>query len=268
MGVSGITIFADDLACDIRRSFRDAIGNGLTAEQATSALCKEYESSVEDEEECTVFWLALAATQHKLGHVDKAVIAKALDVIKSGSDLLRWEDEGEKFVAARSNELEKLAKILNSAPPPPRKIPKRHLCTFEFQPGDIFSYRLLSGNSIVARVLDHRHDKGGQYGEINICDWVGSEIPPLEDLIAMPQRYTDEFKAEPLERQREVHPEFDGRMLLYSRNPRDNKHHDRYKFLGKFVPPPRNRRGMHGGQVLFGGWSHFDRYLEASFGLK
>jgi len=71
MGTWGTGIFADDLAADVRDEFTDLIGDGLSAAAATKRLVTE--SSEEIEDEPTVFWIALAATQWKIGHVVESV---------------------------------------------------------------------------------------------------------------------------------------------------------------------------------------------------
>ena len=66
MGTWGTALFSDDLAADIRDELRDLIGEGHSAEEATERLLTEYADSLNDPDEQTVFWLALAVTQWKL----------------------------------------------------------------------------------------------------------------------------------------------------------------------------------------------------------
>ena len=79
MGTFGTTIFSDDFACDIRDELKEFIGDGITPEQATSQLRNEYSDSLKDDDEASVFWLALAATQWKTGRL--------LDNVKQGLTL-------------------------------------------------------------------------------------------------------------------------------------------------------------------------------------
>ena len=48
-----------------------------------------------DEDEACVFWLALAATQSKLGRLIDLVRDRAIEIIDSGADLRRWENKPE-----------------------------------------------------------------------------------------------------------------------------------------------------------------------------
>jgi hypothetical protein len=68
MGAWGVGIFSNDTASDICEDFRDLIAEGLSAHEATLRLVGEYGVDGSDEDE-NDFWLGLAATQHRLGHI-------------------------------------------------------------------------------------------------------------------------------------------------------------------------------------------------------
>jgi hypothetical protein len=63
MSAWGTALFLDDTAADTRDSYRDFIGDGLTGPQATDAMIKEWSEVLNDPEESSVFWLALASVQ-------------------------------------------------------------------------------------------------------------------------------------------------------------------------------------------------------------
>ena len=48
MGTWETAIFSDDTASDVRDEFRDLIGEGLSTEQATDKLLREYAPSLDD----------------------------------------------------------------------------------------------------------------------------------------------------------------------------------------------------------------------------
>src|SRR5690348_4616287 len=87
MGAWGPGVFSDDTACDIRDDYREYLGEGLTGEQATARILRGYKSSLADPNDATVVWLALAATQWKLGRLDPETLAQALHVIDAGTGL-------------------------------------------------------------------------------------------------------------------------------------------------------------------------------------
>ena len=91
MGVWSTAIFSDDTGRDVRDSYIDRVGDGLTGPETTRALLREWSPSLNDPEEAPPFWLALAATQGKCGWLEPHVLQQALNVIDGGSDLERWE---------------------------------------------------------------------------------------------------------------------------------------------------------------------------------
>ena len=97
MGVWGTGIFSDDTACDVRDSYIDFVGDGVTGPETTEALLREWSPSLNDPEEAPPFWLALAATQGKCGWLEPHVLQQALNVIDGGSDLERWESGSKDF---------------------------------------------------------------------------------------------------------------------------------------------------------------------------
>jgi hypothetical protein len=122
MGVWGVAVFSDDLAADLRDEFRDLIGEGLSSSEAVDKLLSEYASSVEDDDEKSVFWIALASTQWKLGRLEERTKIEALRYIANGEDLKRWD--GSKDRKKRAAILEKLREQLLSPQPPPKHVPR------------------------------------------------------------------------------------------------------------------------------------------------
>lgn len=180
MGAWGTGIFQDDTAADVRDEYRDHIGNGLSGHEATARILKNYTSSRAESDEAGVVWLALAATQWKLGRLDEETLQHALHVIDSGSDLKKWD--GMKDFAARKVALEKLRAQITSPQPPAKKIERRVLCECQWKVGELIALRLLSGKLTVLRVIGHHTDRGGTYPVCELLDWSGEAIPSREAL--------------------------------------------------------------------------------------
>lgn len=176
MGVWGTGIFSDDTASDLREEYRSLIGDGVDAAAAKVRLLDAYKSSFADPSESCVVWLALAATQWKLGRLDPDTLEHALQIIDSGADLARW-DINPKERARRKVVLEKLRAEITSSQPTAKKVAKQVLSECRWQVGDLFSYRLLSGKFILFRVIGHHSDKGGTYPVCELLDWTGDAIP-------------------------------------------------------------------------------------------
>src|SRR5437868_15010504 len=120
MGTWGVAVFSDDLAADLRDDFRDLIGEGLSSTEAVEKLLASHASSVKDEDERPVFWIALALTQWKLGRLEERTKEEALRAIDSGEGLRRWDVPKDR--KKRAAVLEKVRTQLLSPPPPPKRV--------------------------------------------------------------------------------------------------------------------------------------------------
>jgi AcrR family transcriptional regulator len=108
MGAWGTAIFSDDIAADTRDAFTDFIIEGLKSPDATERLLAESTEILADDEEAIVFWLALAATQWKLGRLLPDVRDRAIKIIDSGVDLHRFEGNPRSEINQRKKHLSKL----------------------------------------------------------------------------------------------------------------------------------------------------------------
>src|SRR5688500_11461602 len=106
MGTWGTGIFADDVACDVRDQYLDAIAAGDRDDDVTDRLVQEWTGTgVPDDDEAPVFWLALAATQWEYGRLRRDVKERALAVIAQGD--ARWQ--GAPNAGRRALALQRLA---------------------------------------------------------------------------------------------------------------------------------------------------------------
>ena len=120
MGTWGTSIFEDDTAADVRADYRELLEGGLKELSATDRMIRDYAEYIEDEVDGPVFWLALAVAQWELGRLESRVADKALKVISTGADLLRWE--GSEGAAERSKVLEATkVQLLSPQCPAPRQ---------------------------------------------------------------------------------------------------------------------------------------------------
>lgn len=177
MGTWGTGLFSDDITADLRGDFRDLIGDGLSAEEATAKLVEEYRPESDPIDLEPPFWLALASVQWSLGRLIPLVHAKALELLDSGADLRRWEDDP-KQQKKRAAVLEKLRETLTSPQPAPKKIPKRILEENDWPVGAVYRYRLPSGKYCLFLVCGHTHNKGNRYPNIAVLDWYSEQTPP------------------------------------------------------------------------------------------
>jgi hypothetical protein len=246
MGAWGTALFSDDAACDVRDSYLDFVGDGLTGPEATKALLREWSASLNDPDDSPVFWLALAATQWRCGRLEPHVLEQAQQVIDNGSDLSRWES-GSKDFQKRKAVLEKLRVQLTSPQPPEKRIPKRFRDSNEWRVGDLVAYRMLSGRFVILRTIGHHADKGGTGPICELLDWSGEEIPKS-------------FKSFDVRKSRGARPIT---QFLIGRTRAKERPDDRLRRLGVNLTPAQKP----GGFTVFL-WRWFDKALKEHFALE
>ncbi|AJH17267.1 hypothetical protein [Bacillus mycoides] len=197
MGAWGVAILSDDIAKDIQLIYKDLLGNEYSNEEASRIVIEEYQTELDDEE-IIVFWLAFACMQWKLGRLQENVKLEALQIIESGADLSRWEDEP-KLQRKREVVLNKLREQLHSPQPQAKKVPKRFIANTSLKAGDAVSYELVSGNYIILKVIEIIEEwYGDRYPLFEMCDWEGKEIPSKEqiDQLDLKKRIYEDGKQE------------------------------------------------------------------------
>ncbi len=246
MGAWGTAVFSDDTACDVRDSYLDLVGDGLTGPEATKALLGEGSASLGDPDVSPVFWLALAATQWRCGRLESHVLQQALNVIDSGSDLARWES-GSRDFKKRTVVLDKLRAQLTSPQHPEKRIPKRFRDTNEWRVGDLVAYRMPSGRFVILRTIGHHSDRGGTSPICELLDWSGERLPRL-------------FKYLRVRKSRGAVPIA---QFLLGRTRATERPDDRLRVLGVNMRPAQKPAGCT--CVL---WRWFDKTLKGEFGLE
>jgi hypothetical protein len=197
MGAWGVAILSDDIAKDIQLIYKDLLGNEYSNEEASRVVIDEYQTELDDEE-ILVFWLAFAYIQWKLGRLQDNVKHEALQIIESGADLARWEEEPT-LQRKREVVLNKLREQLHSPQPQAKKIPKRFIANTSLKAGDAVSYKLVSGKYIILKVIEIIEEwYGDRYPLFEICDWEGKEIPSKEqiDQLDLKKRIYEDGKQE------------------------------------------------------------------------
>jgi len=165
VGAWGPGIFSDDTACDVRDEFRDLIGQGLSVEAATDQVMQPY---VGDSDDGPVALIALALTQWKTGRLLDGIRDRAVDVIDSGVDLVRWQDST--ALGKRKQALKKAREQLLTPQPRAVRIAKVEKSTTPFAGGDVIVYQHDSGRSVVLWCVANKTDKGGTYSHFELLD--------------------------------------------------------------------------------------------------
>lgn len=181
MGAWGVALLSDDIAEDIKLLYKDLLANEYSNEDASRIVIEEYKNELDDEE-TIVFWLVFSSIQWKLGRLQENVKQEALQIIESGADLARWEEEP-KLQKKREVVLNKLREQLHSRQPEAKKVPKRFIANTSLKAGDAVSYELASGSYIILKVIEIIEEwHGDRYPLFEICDWEGKEVPSKEQI--------------------------------------------------------------------------------------
>lgn len=176
----------------MRDEFKALIGDGLDPAEATQRLISEWAEVVEDPDDGPVFWLALAATQARLGRLVDEVRDRALAVIESGENLRRWEEDASAAdVAKRRRHLDKLKEELLGEPRSPRKVAKEYVEVTDWQVGQLWAYRLRSGRYLIFRVKERRSDfmtGGGVLPLVEVLDRLFPDVPLAAEVVQVKAR--------------------------------------------------------------------------------
>lgn len=192
MGATGTKLYDDDLACDVKGVYIDALKCGKSNEEANEAVLKKFKEYLDDTEEGPVFWFAFADIQWEYGRLIPYVKEKALEFLDKSGDLEHWAEQGEKYLAEWKKTREQLRDKINSEMPKEKKVRKYQIYECPWKVGDLFAYQFHT---------EYSEEKGfyGKYivfqkvGEqswwpkhiipiVHVFDWVGEEMPSLETI--------------------------------------------------------------------------------------
>lgn len=264
MGSWGVGIFSDDVACDVRRQFRELLGQGKSAAETTRTILRDWKSALDDVEDGPVVWLALASLQCDHDCLQKTVKSKALSIIDRGNDLRRWEAVGDRrLVRGRKAALERLraklergdtsGKATVKRPRPPRQ---RYIEPKSNWPIDeLFAYRMSSGRHVVLHVVHHFGSKKVGYDPVfAVLNWRGKRLPEKRRLLSIPLKTRID--------------RFEGRkvfMIAVARLSEAELAGDRLQRLN--VSRPRHVEKVNGGFYV-SRWKDFDESLKHHLGWE
>jgi hypothetical protein len=121
MAASGVGLFHDDVAVDVRSEYLELLASGVSDTEAFRTMVREWKESIRDTDDGPVFWLALAATQWEYGRLHPRAKSQALKVINQGKSTDRWADA--RVAKKRQAVLAQIKKKL-LAPLPKKRTPR------------------------------------------------------------------------------------------------------------------------------------------------
>lgn len=175
MGTWGVKVFENDIAADVRSEYRDLVAEGLDGALATDRLLASYAGGVEDPDEGSDFWIALAVAQFEVGRLEDRIRDRALAHIDDGTDVSRFvgKDRGR-----REKVLDQVREQLTGPHKDPKRIRKRQKSICPYQVGDVLEVTLRDERRILLCVQSVHEDKGGAYAWVAVFDWHDGERIP------------------------------------------------------------------------------------------
>jgi hypothetical protein len=174
VGAWGTAIFSDDTALDVREEWREAVLEGLSAEEATARLMQSFDDHRGDDEDTEkLFWMALAAAQFETGRLLPDVRDRALEIIDRGGDVHRWQEDGDDVSAGqRARVLERLAAKLRGPQPKPKRLRRPPDLTVPFEVGDVIHvYDEDKENEALVVVVGHVEETRERHPVVAALDW-------------------------------------------------------------------------------------------------
>lgn len=188
MGAWGFGIFDDDTACDVREAYNQLLAEGASGATATRVLRRDWKEIFDDDDDGPVAWLALAASQWKVGLLEERIKSKALKLIDTGKALVIW-GETPKLLQRRQAALQQLRDMLLSKQPPEKKFAIRKPASGEWNnwmKGEYFSYRIKQGCYALLQVQEVSSFRNRKHPTFAVLDWFGSTIPSASEIKKLP----------------------------------------------------------------------------------
>jgi hypothetical protein len=257
MGAWGPGLWSDDTASDVRTTYREALEDGLSDEDAAEKVLAEFAAELEDQDTSPVVWLALAVSQHDRGRLTGEIRDHALEVISSGADARRWQDAQPRIRARRAAVLARVGDQL-AGPQPARKPvrrPARHVTALK--PGDVLAFPAPSGRFHLLAVRAVVEGRYGAFPFVRLLDFHRDHLPPARELAKL----RDQRAGRGPDRDRPAEPWWSvDSVVLHSRG-RDFADHG-FKLIGQApAPPETEQEQLRTSLASYSGWQFWQEYL-------
>ena len=155
MGAWGTAIKDNDTFADIYDEFFDLYDKGEIPQDISKKLIAENQELINDSEDNSNFWFALALAQWETKTLDNKIFLIVEDIIISGKDLQSWRDldASEDDIKKRKIILDKFLEKIKTEKPKAKSRKKPKNIKPIFVTGDCISFKLKNGNYGGAIVL-------------------------------------------------------------------------------------------------------------------
>lgn len=136
MSATGVKIFSNDMAMDVKNDFSQLYGIGKSIEEINEYILR-YRPDDDNEEACA-FWSALALVEWQYGVLSDDIKSEAKRIIENHDDSHLFIKQ--KDADARKTELRQLLELLETENHAPKKRKKTYVYRTPYKQGDVIAF--------------------------------------------------------------------------------------------------------------------------------
>lgn len=148
MGAWATAIASNDTYADFYSEFIDLYNEGMDVPEITKKLIRENQDTINDTDDSSNFWFALAKAQWDYKQLEPSVLERVTTIIESGTDTTSWRELGasEKDIEKRKEALDKFLVTLQTEKPKAKPRKKTVITKPSFEKGDCLTLKLNNNN--------------------------------------------------------------------------------------------------------------------------
>ncbi|XEC96608.1 hypothetical protein AB6A23_08730 [Paenibacillus tarimensis] len=187
MGSWGTGILQDDTVLDIIDEFKDYLKEYQSIPDATAKLIENNKDLLNDDDESSLFWIALGKCQWEYGQLDHAVLNKIIDDFNQERGLDIWKEESETDYQKRKKVISDFIKKISEPNNKIKKMPKLIIRKPLFDNGDCLALRI-NEEYFGAALIIRTDDSSKEYGSnlIVVLDY-WDILKPTIDIFTEPK---------------------------------------------------------------------------------
>ena len=139
MGTWGVELFQNDVALEVKDLYIKKLQIGKSNNEAYTETLNELNEMLADPDDAIDFWFAIASLMYDYGRLTSDVKSKALELISSNTDDVRWDAKDKK---KRSQVIESLKEKLLTRQPEEVKVKTVKKRTPKIKPNEIYYFVL------------------------------------------------------------------------------------------------------------------------------
>jgi len=187
MGAWGTAISSNDTYADIYDEFFELYNDGLEVEEISQRLIQNSQETINDPDDCTNFWFALAKAKWECKQLDSELYQRIKNIVDTGADIEVWRqlNADEKDLKKRKVVLDKFLIDLSTEKPKPKARKKKKepkIIQPVFEKGDCITFKLENGNYGGAVALEAIYNDTNPYVNLIAATRINKmEKPSIED---------------------------------------------------------------------------------------